>query len=565
MLSHLAVGCWSGWPVSTANLRPKSPPADVPEGWFVPAKPAILGAQLFPRHQHRSNEGSHDSSWSGCIVTTPVNCPHTGERLEPRQLLAGHFDTSFNGTGQNVLVGGFSDTVNAVHALPDGEASSSAPPEDGLRRHPLHQHRRDRHHLRHERPRPGLRLLKGVEEILVRPNGNIVVVGNASPGGDLRVTQLTPDGQLDTTFGSGQRRHHQPRRGQQRVRQRHALDPQGRVVAVGSVRLGTITTGTWAGYVAARRHTHTGRVLRRLRRRDAGVFHYGGSELSYYEALTDVIVCGQPHHRRRQGRGELDPTLHQPSGHRRVHRHRRARHRLREQRRDPAVRQPRSDRHRARVETHGPGGQFLATYHREVYRFDTAGRRINFLGSTSNVAAGTVPLTDLAARPDGTFVGAGTLSGDFAAIQLRRDGVPDAGFGPNGVFRFDGGSTQDRLNALDVAGEGKLVLGGQVLGTGDRRGTAVARLLVDPPGPLHRLQRLALRPRWRWQRRHRAAPQFGTTHVQVTTPVNTYSFARSSFQGIHVYGYAGNDTLTIAPTWRSSSSTAAATETTRYT
>ena len=42
-----------------------------------------------------------------------------------------------------------------------------------------------------------------VEDILVRPNGNIVVVGVAIPGGDLRMTQLTPNGQLDSTFGSG--------------------------------------------------------------------------------------------------------------------------------------------------------------------------------------------------------------------------------------------------------------------------------------------------------------------------------------------------------------------------
>src|SRR5688572_18709422 len=43
-----------------------------------------------------------------------------GERLEPRQLLAAQLDTTFNGTGYNVTVNGFSDTVNAVHALPDG-------------------------------------------------------------------------------------------------------------------------------------------------------------------------------------------------------------------------------------------------------------------------------------------------------------------------------------------------------------------------------------------------------------------------------------------------------------
>ena len=101
------------------------------------------------------------------------------------------------------------------------------------------------------------------------------------------------------------------------------------------------------------------------------------------------------------------------------------------------------------------------------------------------MAAGTVPLTDLAARPDGTFVGSGTLSGDFAAIQFRSDGVPDTAFGPGGVFRFDGGSTQSTASTPWTSpARTSSSSAARWLGTGDRRGTAVARLLVDPPDAL---------------------------------------------------------------------------------
>ena len=84
------------------------------------------------------------------------------------------------------------------------------------------------------------------------------------------MTQLTPDGQLDTTFGSGGVATISLAADSNEYVSGATLDPQGRVVAVGSVRLGTITTGTWAGYVA--RFTAAGapgRVLRRLRQRHA--------------------------------------------------------------------------------------------------------------------------------------------------------------------------------------------------------------------------------------------------------------------------------------------------------
>src|SRR5215212_884806 len=43
------------------------------------------------------------------------------ECLECRRLFAASLDTTFNGTGHNVLVDGFSDKINAVHVLPSGQ------------------------------------------------------------------------------------------------------------------------------------------------------------------------------------------------------------------------------------------------------------------------------------------------------------------------------------------------------------------------------------------------------------------------------------------------------------
>ena len=134
----------------------------------------------------------------------------------------------------------------------------------------------------------------------------------------------------------------------------------------------------------------------------------------------------------------------------------------------------------------------------------------------------------------------------MAASQFYPGGVPDSNFGTDGLYNFDTGHNGESANAIALAGDAKLILGGVVLADADRRGTAVARLLIGPPDPYVDANRrlvitgsdgndvFELRPK-------------GTDDISVTTSVNTFTVRRADFDDIAVHGLGGNDSLTVAP------------------
>ena len=87
-------------------------------------------------------------------------------------------------------------------------------------------------------------------------------------------------------------------------------------------------------------------------------------------------------------------------------------------------------------------------------------------------------LRDMALQGDGKIVAVGSAYRDFGVLRLNSDGSPDTGFGENGVVTTDFDSNVDTANAVVIAGDGDIIVGGSArFGTNDD--FAVARYLSD--------------------------------------------------------------------------------------
>jgi uncharacterized delta-60 repeat protein len=84
----------------------------------------------------------------------------------------------------------------------------------------------------------------------------------------------------------------------------------------------------------------------------------------------------------------------------------------------------------------------------------------------------------LARQPDGKLVAAGEAGADFALARYNPDGTLDSSFGSGGVVTTDFAGSVDRVEALALQPDGKLVAGGQAF-AGAGLDFALARYLPD--------------------------------------------------------------------------------------
>jgi uncharacterized delta-60 repeat protein len=406
------------------------------------------------------------------------------EPLERRQLFAAGLDTTFNGTGYNVLVDGFSDAITAVHALPDGKVLAAGTgrgagfgvtryTSDGVIDTSFGTNGRG-----------DVSGFTAIVEMLVRPDGQIVIVGNASAGRDLRVMQLTADGTVDTTFGVDGARTLAMAADSNEDVSGATLDAAGRIVAVGSVRQGTSSTGTWGGYVA--RFTAAGAIDTTFNGTGTRKFEYGGGDFAYTESLDAVVVLdgggggsGSSSSRIvaggyvRLGSGSYQPTLVAYT--------------------DAGAVDSAFGTSGVRLLPFGGGSTFvgvgtleprgsgfLASVSPTVVALNNDGTTDGTFGAggTGQYTA-SVGVADVQTRAgDGAIFTAGGASGNFAVMRLSPSGTPDASFGAQGVFTFDTGLPGEGASALSLTGDGRLVVGGRAYGpaNNDRWGTAVARI-----------------------------------------------------------------------------------------
>ena len=91
--------------------------------------------------------------------------------------------------------------------------------------------------------------------------------------------------------------------------------------------------------------------------------------------------------------------------------------------------------------------------------FGTGGKVTTALGS------GNDRIRAMALQSDGKIVVAGGIGGDFAVARYNADGSPDTGFGTNGRVTTTMSSSDDTALAVAVQGDGKIVAaGGAVIG-----------------------------------------------------------------------------------------------------
>lgn len=92
------------------------------------------------------------------------------------------------------------------------------------------------------------------------------------------------------------------------------------------------------------------------------------------------------------------------------------------------------------------------------HTFGTAGRTVTDAGSNSE------RLEAVALQPDGKIVAGGQIArqrhGDFAVLRYDADGVPDAGFGKGGIADVDFAGREDTVNALLLRPDGRVVMVG---------------------------------------------------------------------------------------------------------
>lgn len=76
----------------------------------------------------------------------------------------------------------------------------------------------------------------------------------------------------------------------------------------------------------------------------------------------------------------------------------------------------------------------------------------------------------IALQDDGKVLVAGSTktgtNNDMLVLRLLSDGMPDTSFGPAGVVTLDGGSTNDKVNAIAVRPDGHIVIGGNATTAG---------------------------------------------------------------------------------------------------
>jgi uncharacterized delta-60 repeat protein len=278
--------------------------------------------------------------------------------------------------------------------------------------------------------------------VAVDGQGRIVVAGTASTasGLDFAVARLTPDGGLDTIFGSNGLVHFNFNLGGRNFDFANALalDAQGRIVVAGSA-----DTGSGVDFAVARLTGDYGVLDTSFNHSGLQHFNFntGGFNLDQANAVAmdpygEIVVAGSA-----QGAAGTDFAL-------------------------------------ARLDPNGNldtnfGGNGLP-----LFNFNLSGS-----GSDFDVAEA------LAVDGQGRIVVAGdaqTASGtDFAVVRLKADGTQfegtlDSTFNGVGLQHFNftpGGTDRDFPHALAVDGQGRIVVAGDT--TGNTSDFAVARLTPD--------------------------------------------------------------------------------------
>lgn len=189
-------------------------------------------------------------------------------------------------------------------------------------------------------------------------------------------------------------------------------------------------------------------------------------------------------------------------------------------------------------------GRHLYGYQFALVRYTPAGVLDPAFGSGGKVITtlgiGVGYLHDLAVRPDGRIVTAGTAGGsavggerDIAVVQYDRDGVLDPAFGTGGVTRTDltGSSGSDYAVDLALDPGGRVLVGGYVSRAPSPNDTAFLLARYDSAGALD--------------------PAFGTGGVTVTDVVPAADIEYATAMTVHETGRVvlGGFTNPAGSTW----------------
>jgi uncharacterized delta-60 repeat protein len=267
----------------------------------------------------------------------------------------------------------------------------------------------------------------GVERIALQPDGRIVVVGGRT------LARYLPDGRLDTSFGSGGQVTSSVYGSSDKLRG-VAIQPDGRIVVAGYTRSGVNSPTDW-DFLVARYNAD------------------GSPDLSFGNGgfvLTDFSNHGD----------QAEVVMIQDDG------------RIVVVGSVAAVRD-----------------QFLNADF-GVARYNADGSLDTSFAGSGRVAVEIAGRTDLAAtgalQPDGRILVGGRVANgggdepDVGIIRLNPDGTLDAGFGTNGIARYETDRVWDEVREIALQPDGRIVAVGLVAPRAGPYGFLVIRL--EPNG-----------------------------------------------------------------------------------
>jgi uncharacterized delta-60 repeat protein len=462
------------------------------------------------------------------------------ESLERRQLLSASLDTTFNGTGFNAVVNGGHDVVHSVYAYPNGQVLAAGVGKGvsfGVTRYTsagvidttfgTNGQGEVTEYAR-------------IQKILVAATGKIILVGDDDDTGDLRLTQLTAEGKLDTTFGTNGVTTLSMAPDINEYVTGATLDANGRVVVVGFARTGNIVSGSWFAYLA--RFNSQGNLDSSFNSTGKRVFEYGSPD-SNSEHLEDVIILGDRiivgGSVQVNGQTTTRPILaaFTPSGS------------VDSGFYEDGVKflVPTSEYDRVTVLEPGSDG-FYAKSGTSIYSLSRNGNTQLGFGNGSGRITPAMSINDLMVRTDGRIIAVGSRESEIAVAQFAPDGTADSSFGANGVFSFPiDAYPVEFANAASLAGDDRLYLGGRVFGAGDRMGTVVARLRIEPGDPFVNSAKKVVLNGTDANDSFSIERKADSTGIRVRTQTGEFTFGFGTFSGIDVNARGGDDTLALGP------------------